>query len=250
MRCCLKKTTALVKELARGQQHSLADRMRTAAFTLSTDGSNDDKSKQFPLVIRSVDVNTGLVTSQLLSIPICERSATGEHIFQLLEADLASRNVPWTNCLAVGCDNAPVMTGSKKGVIAFVREKHPDVFMAGCCLHLVHIAAHKGAICLSAVEDVLVDIYHYFQKSGKRQHEFAALQQMYDIDQKRMLKHVCTRWLSIGRCLGRLLHNWTALKAFFKAEKEAQEKRLPAKKDNSIKDKPYAQRKVSVDLFF
>ena len=250
MRCCRKKTTALVKELARGQQHSLADRMRTAAFALSTDGSNDDKSKQFPLVIRSVDVNTGLVTSQLLSIPICEGSATGEHIFQLLEADLASRNVPWTNCLAVGCDNAPVMTGSKKGVIAFVWEKHPDVFMAGCCLHLVHIAAHKGAICVSAVEYVLMDIYYYFQKSGKRQHEFAALQQMYDIDQKRMLKHVCTRWLSIGRCLGRLLHNWTALKAFFKAEKEAQEKRLPAKKDNSTKEKPYAQRKVKSVLTF
>ena len=158
--------------------------------------------------------------------------------------------VPWTNCLAVGCDNAPVMTGSEKGVIAFVREKHPDVFMAGCCLHLVHFAAHKGAVCLSAVEDVLVDTYYYFQKSGKRQHEFAALQQMYDIDQKRMLKHVCTRWLSIGRCLGRLLHNWTALKAFFNAEKEAQEKRLPARKDDITKEKPYAQRKVESVLTF
>ena len=72
IRCCLKKATTLVKELARGQQQSLSERRRTSAFTLSTDDSNDDKSKQYPIVIRSVNVDTGVVSSELLSIPICE----------------------------------------------------------------------------------------------------------------------------------------------------------------------------------
>ena len=221
--------------------------MRTSAFTLSTDGSNDDKSKQYPIVIRSVNVDTGVVNSELLSIPICEESATGENIFKLLEAELASRDVPWTNCLAVGCDNAPVMTGGNKGVIAFVRKKHPNVFMAGCCLHLVHIAAEKGAVCLPGVEDVLVDIFHYFKKSAKRQCEFANMQELFDVEQKRMLKHVCTRWLSIGRCLTRLLHNWVALKAFFKAEKETHDKKT---KKSDDAEKPYAARTVdSVHTF-
>ena len=119
-----------------------------------------------------MNVDTGVVSSELLSIPICEESATGENIFKMLEAQLASRDVPWKNCLADGCDNALVMTGTNKGVIAFVRKKHPNVFKAGCCLHLVHIAAEKGAVCLSGVEDVLVDIFHYFKKSAKRQCEF------------------------------------------------------------------------------
>ena len=55
-----------------------------------------------------------------------------------------------------------------------------------------------------------------------------------------MLKHVCTRWLSIGRCLTRLLHNWIALKAFFKAEKEMHDKRT--KKSDDAAEKPYAAR--------
>jgi len=93
----------------------LADRMWTFSFT-STDGSNDDKSKQFPIVIRTL--NSGLVSSEFLSVPICEGSATGEIILKLLEAELMYRNVPWTNCLTVGCENAQVMTGNKKGVIA------------------------------------------------------------------------------------------------------------------------------------
>ena len=35
-----------------------------------------------------------------------------------------------------------------------------------------------------------------------------------------MLKHVCARWLSIGRCLNRLLHNWDPLEVFFAQEHE------------------------------
>ena len=70
------------------------------------------------------------------------------------------------------------------------------------------------------VEDVLVDIVHYFKKSAKRQCEFANMQELFDVEQKRMLKHVYTHCPSIERCLMHLLQNWIALKAFFKAEKE------------------------------
>ena len=53
--------------------------------------------------------------------------------------------------------------------------------MAGCCLHIVHIAAEKGAVCLSGVVDVLVDIFHYFKESVKRQCEFANMQELFDV---------------------------------------------------------------------
>ncbi|KAK3602254.1 hypothetical protein CHS0354_017629 [Potamilus streckersoni] len=44
-----KKASALVKTLGKAQQRSFYERMQTAAFTLSTDGSNDNRSKQFPI---------------------------------------------------------------------------------------------------------------------------------------------------------------------------------------------------------
>ena len=96
------------------------------------------KVKQFPLVIRSVDQDTGLVNSELLSLPVCIGSAAGKNIFQLLDEELSARNLQWDNCLALGTDNAPVMTGCKKGVISFIEKKQPNVFfkfLAGCCLH-------------------------------------------------------------------------------------------------------------------
>lgn len=58
-------------------QETLANRMRSGPFTLSTDGSNDAGSKQFPIVIRTLNPDTKLVTSEVLSVPVCYGSATG-----------------------------------------------------------------------------------------------------------------------------------------------------------------------------
>ena len=117
----------------------------------------------------------------------------GKNIFKLVDEEFAAQRIPWKNCLSFGCDNANVMTGWKKGVISFVRQQQEHVHMSGCCLHLVHLGAKKGASCLPPVEDILVDIFYYFKKSVNRQIELKHLQALYDVDQRKMLKHVRTR---------------------------------------------------------
>ena len=44
----------------------------------------------------------------------------------LMDAEFQSRDIPWSNCIAFGSDNASVMTGNKKGVIAFIERKQPS----------------------------------------------------------------------------------------------------------------------------
>ena len=194
-----------------------------AAFSIATDGSNGNGDKKlFPLVVRIQ--HQGMVSSELLAVLACEGSATGENIFSLVDQEFTSQQIPWGNCISFGCDNANVMTGWKKGVISFVRGKQPDVHLAGCCLHLVHLAARKGAACLPSAEDVLVDIFYFFQKSAIRQYELKQLQTLYDVEQRKMLKHVCTRWLSIHRCLDRMMTNWDPLKQYFLEQKKKAEK--------------------------
>ena len=77
MKCGRNKATAIIMDLAKITKKDISERMRTGPFTISTDGSNDAKSKQFPLVVRTVDPVTSTVNSELLSIPICKESATG-----------------------------------------------------------------------------------------------------------------------------------------------------------------------------
>lgn len=87
-----------------------------------------------------------------------------------------------------------------QGVFAFIQKKNPSVFLAGCTLHLVHLAAQKGhdELPISAA-DLMVDIFYYFEKSSSRQLRFADFQSFYDHEQEAILKHVSTRWLSIDR---------------------------------------------------
>lgn len=157
---------------------------------------------------------------------MCSEAATGQNIFNLMDKDLRDRNITWDKCLSVGSDNASVMTGCHKGVFAYVKEKQPSVFLSECVLHLIHISAKKAAEALPSIDDVLIDIYYYFNKSDSRKLLFKGSQDLCDLEQKRMLKHVCTRWLSIGRCIERFLFNWDALKDFFYKENEKKKKML------------------------
>ena len=78
MKCGRNKATEVVKVMAKETSSSITSRMKRLPFTISTDGSNDAGSKQYPLVIRCVNEVTGLVSSELLSVPVCDGSATGK----------------------------------------------------------------------------------------------------------------------------------------------------------------------------
>lgn len=219
--CGRTKASAIANHLATGVKSNLIERMRNQPFTMSTDGSNDSDSKLFPIVIRSFDEDAGEVRSDVLSVPNCKEAATGKNIFELMNSELIAANIPWQNCLGLGSDNASVMSGHKNGVIAFIKEKHPSACLMGCVCHLIHIAAEKGANALPfCIDDKLVDIYYYLNKSSKRQTNLSKFQELNDVAQKKILKHVPTRWLSVGRCIDRLLENWESLRGFF--EEEAQ----------------------------
>ena len=59
--------------------------MKNGPFTISTDGSQDAQEKLFPLVVRTVDQETGQVHSELLSVPALSDRATSENIFKLID---------------------------------------------------------------------------------------------------------------------------------------------------------------------
>lgn len=93
MKCARNKATAILLDLSKINQKTLSDRLQSAPFSIRTDGSNDITSKQYPLVVRTRDPGTGLVNSELLSIPVCTESASGENIFNIMNKDLSDRNI-------------------------------------------------------------------------------------------------------------------------------------------------------------
>ena len=65
------------------------------------------------------------------------------------------------------------------------------------------------------VDDFLVDLFYFFDKSAKRKEELSEFQEFTDTQQSKILKHVKTRWLSLEKVIKRVLHQWCALHSYF-----------------------------------
>jgi hypothetical protein len=76
--CGRSKATALVKHLASDIKNDMREQMQTGPISIATDGSNDQKEKQFPIVVSASSLDRG-VESKLLSVPILSgKPATGK----------------------------------------------------------------------------------------------------------------------------------------------------------------------------
>ena len=75
--CGRSKATTIVKELAKDAKKELVVQMKEGPFSLATDGNNDQKEKQFPVVITTASLDDG-VSCRLLSVPVLTgKPATG-----------------------------------------------------------------------------------------------------------------------------------------------------------------------------
>ena len=76
------------------------------------------------------------------------------------------------------------MVGLKKGVFAFMKKKNEQMYLSGCTLYLIHIAAEKAADTLCCpVDEIMIDIFHYLKKSSLQKDNLGYFQELHDLDQ-------------------------------------------------------------------
>ena len=117
------------------------------------------------------DDNKGKVSAQLLDMGAC-KEGTAEALFNNIDSFLRENKINWENCVAVGLDNTAVNVGKKNSIMTRVLAKNKDIFINGCPCHIIHNTANKAAERFSevsgfGVEDFLVDLFHWFNKSSK-----------------------------------------------------------------------------------
>ena len=219
------KTTCLVHEMARDAQNKMISAMKTGPFAISTDGSHTSDSKLYPIVINFYDDVEKQIVCSLFSIPNLQTQSTGENIAKLLTSEMKKHDIPWKNCTALGSDNAAVMVGIRKGVGSYLKECQPNIIVLGCPNHLIDLAAKAASSALPfSVDSLLVDVFYYLEASVNRKLKLREFQKLCGNEVQKILKHVCTRWLSLGQCLPRFLDHWRALSLFFDEEVAQQKK--------------------------
>ena len=90
------------------------------------------------------------------------------------------------------------------------------ILNVGCPCHLAHFCSGKGAKELSLnVENFVIDIYYDFRRSPKQKKQQREFMNLNNNEVEKVVNHVCTRWLSLGKCLERTLMQWDSLESYF-----------------------------------
>ena len=151
----------------------LIQQMNSGPYSLGTKWSNDESGiKELnPVLIRLCNDNKGKVSAQLLDMGAC-KEGTAETRFNNIDSIRRKNKVDWENCVAVGLENTAVNVG-KKSIMTGVLAKNKKIFINGFPCHIIHNIANKAAEQFSEVsgfdvEDFLVDLFQWFDKSSKR----------------------------------------------------------------------------------
>jgi hypothetical protein len=109
-------------------------------------------------------------------------------------------------------------------VLSRIRDKQPKVFSLGCLCHLANLCSAAALKTLPiSVDNLLIDMFYHFKYGAKKWEQFSEIQAEFeDVRPLRILKHSTTRWLSLLRCLKRLLDQWPALHSYFDRQAEVE----------------------------
>ena len=219
--CGHTKTQAIITQAIAPHLNSHVEAAcKTSPFSILCDGGNDqDVRKFFAIMVRYWNECERQVVIRFLAMPVCN-IATGESMFDAIMQELESRGIPWDNLIGFASDTASVMVGKHNSVISRILNKQKNVFSLGCICHLAALCATTGLKQLPvSIDTLLIDIHCYFKYSAKRWSEYMEIQADFeDIKPLKFLKHSTTRWLSLERCVKRLIEKWPALYAYFDRE--------------------------------
>lgn len=217
-RCARTKTTAIIHTLAEHEKEQTVDNLlNCGVYSLSTDGGNDTKQKLFPILVRYVDTTNEKIVTEILSVDtLSSTTATGLDIYNHVKKVVDDHGLDLANCISFSADNASVMVGETSGVAAHLHSINENISIIGCPCHRLNLAALKAANSLPhKIDQLLIDIYFFLDKSSKRVARLKELQGILGCESHEILKHVNTRWLSLGPCITRLLEQWEPLSALF-----------------------------------
>lgn len=160
---------------------------------------------------------------------MCLTSSTAEAIilYTKIHDTLNSYGIDWGMCVAFGVDNTNVNMGRRNSIRTRVHQENESVYFVGCPCHMVHNTVCKASEVFEVetgfdVEDMLVDLYYWFDKSTKRKNELSDFCDFCNMQYRQVVKHVSTRWLSLEYAVDRTLLQYPGLKSYFLSSDESQ----------------------------
>ena len=234
------KTTCLINgALAPHYQQELVAYMKENPYALAIDGSSDNSIEMNPLTVRIFDQVSGTVCTRFLDMCMSSE-ANAEAIFSKMEAALAKHGISWDNCVGISLDNTSAWVAITLSRLEFSMQTQQftlwDVLVTLFITLLGKLIVHLKRYSLSNVykfiyiiilyvkvskfnvEEMVIDLYYWFDKSTKRKANLQRYCVFCDTNYRDIIKHVSTRWLSLEKAINCTLQQYKALRSYYISE--------------------------------
>ena len=150
------------------------EQIKKGPFSLATNGS-----KLNPSLVRLFDNDLGYVHVQLLEM-CCSKTGIAEMLFQNISNALRSNEIDWSKCVGLSLDNTSVNLDRHNSIKTRVQEIKNSIYINGSPCHVVDNLANKDAEMFMLesgfdVDDMLLDLFCWFDKSSKRKVELLSV---------------------------------------------------------------------------
>ena len=112
-----------------------------------------------------------------------------------------------------------IIKGSRSGVQKLIKDEHPNLYDVGCICHLADLVVKADMRTLPLnIDELFVDFFYFFHYSSKQKQEFIDFWcSIFTSEPDITLKHCTTRWLSLHRCVSRIISQLERLTCFFRS---------------------------------
>ena len=140
-----------------------------------------------------------------------ENAATAGSIASAISDVIDKHSLSWDNVVAISMDNTSVNFGRRSGILTRLQSEYcPHLYGMDCPCHIIHNTAEQGYEAFSKssgfdVEELAVDLCHWFDKSTKRKAELESYSQFCDVRYRQILDFCSTRWLCMQAVIKRVI---------------------------------------------
>jgi hypothetical protein len=190
------------------------DCMMPMNFSIATDASNVKNRKMFPVCLQYFTIESGICNRLLDFVELNDEHSAP--VAKMMLKSLSDNNLDIKHVSSYAADNASVNYGVRKSVLTALQKENSKILKANCNAHVSHNTLRKAADALKCdIETVITSVYSHFSVSANRRIKLVEFFDFVDVEYHELLRHVPTRWLSLGPAIDRLLDSWNPVVSYF-----------------------------------
>lgn len=195
----------------------VTSKLQQTKFSVFIDETSDiSNEKWMTFFVRYVDPETLDIRSQLVKlINIDAKDSSAEKLFDAFKTEMWKLQIPFTNIIALSCDNASVMTGKHLSFKVKLQEKCKHLLTFPCPCHSAALVAHAASAKIPPYcDEFLRKVTTFITTSPKRLAIFREFCECFEEKHRNILKLSDTRWLSHHACVERIIELWDTIQRF------------------------------------